>query len=204
MAHAMFTAAVKAWLKRAVLVLAAGAIAATAAAATEDEVVRRKSVAILLKVMSYDRNFSQRFTEGLRVGVMAKGDSAQSGDCAATTMKAFSAFGSKRLKGKSIKAKRYNVASTAELDSILGAQGPNALFLSEGMDSMLAAVAKQARARKLLVVACDADHVRDGVAAIAVVRGPDDKPKIYINLKTAQAQGADFDARVLKMAEVIK
>jgi len=183
---------------------AAAVVGTRVAQAEEDLVVRRKSLAILLKVLSYDRNLEKRVPGNLHLGVVARSTDSKSVSCATMTMKAVGAFKGKKIKGKEIKAQAIIVESAEQAIRLLLEKDVNTVFLSKSVDEFAGPIAKLAARKKLLVLACDASYVKRGVAAIAVVKGPDNRPKIIVNLDTAKAQGANLDARVLKIAEAVK
>jgi ABC-type uncharacterized transport system substrate-binding protein len=173
------------------------------AASQEELLIRRKSIAIMLKVLSYDKNLEQRSPESVRIGLFAKSTDADSVSCASLSAKALEAFKGKSLRGKKILAKAYFVDSLDQISALIEKNKLNVIYLSENLDSWVEPMARYAEKNKIPIIACDESYLKKG-AALGVVKGKDDKPKILVNLKAAKAQGLALDARVLKIAEKVK
>jgi hypothetical protein len=78
----------------------------------------------------------------------------------------------------------------------------NVCCVSPGVEALAAPIAGLARREKMLVVSGEESHARGLAGFVAVLRGQ--RPKIIVNLGEARAQGAQLDARWLRLAEVIK
>jgi len=78
----------------------------------------------------------------------------------------------------------------------------NMLYLSPGISNLLDPIIKFAAQKKVVLLTGEGDQVKKGVAVGAVLRNK--KPKILVHLKSAGAQGAKFDARLLRLIEVVK
>ncbi len=77
-----------------------------------------------------------------------------------------------------------------------------AAYLCPGLDDVLPQISKLASARSVLTFTGVEDYVRKGASVALVLR--DTRAGIVIHLPTARAAGADLDAGLLRIAEVIR
>jgi len=75
----------------------------------------------------------------------------------------------------------------------------NILYLSPGLGDMLNKISGFAKAKKILLITGESQHLKSGAALGAVLRG--EKPKILLHGKAAASQGAEFDIRMSRIVE---
>ena len=116
-------------------------------------------------------------------------------------MAAFEAASSKRVKGMGIVALDLPLKNESELTSAIKSKSINILYLSCDLGRLEKAAIKLARDMKILAISGQEDAVKAG-AAIGVV-AEQGKPRILINIKAAEAQGAKLDARLLRLVRLV-
>ena len=159
-------------------------------------------VAILFKTLSYDRNLEKRCPDGLRIGVVGLASSSESLADARETAGEIGASNIRRVKGLSIHAEVLEIDRAAAVRTAVEQKKLNALYLGPGLAAELEGILRMAREQKILVMSGETDYVQAGVALGVVLRGR--KPKILVHSRAASEQGASFDARLLRLAEIVK
>jgi hypothetical protein len=108
----------------------------------------------------------------------------------------------KKVGGLSIWVESLEIVAPETVTKTMAEKNLNLLYLCPNLGQLVNPILRYAKSQKVLVITGEAKHVQDGAAVGAVLRGQ--KPKILINLKAAAEQGANFDARVLRLAEIIR
>jgi YfiR/HmsC-like len=158
-------------------------------------------IPLLLKVLTYDRNFEKKAGKELALGIVhdpGDRDSAKATDEVGTTLFKFTGRTVKKL---SLKYYTIEFTGPADLERFVKEKGISALYIAPGNAKSLPALLKLSDELNLTTLTGVPDYVRRGVAVgIGVVQ---DKPQILINLATARAEGSDFDASLLRIATVL-
>lgn len=158
-------------------------------------------IPLLLKVLTYDRNFEKKAGKELALGVIhdpTDRDSAKATDEVGSTL---FKFASKTVKKLPMKYYTIEFTGASDLERFVKEKGISALYITPGSAKALPAVLKVSDDLDLTTLTGIPDYVRKGVAVgIGVAQ---DKPEILINLAAARAQGSDFDASLLRIATVI-
>ena len=172
-------------------------------AAGEDQRLPVKvRVAILFKTLTYDLNLKSRCPGGLHIGVVGRIGNENSLSIAKETIEEIKANSGKKVKGLSISVEPVIVAGLDGIKKAVDEKEINLLYLSPGMTNLLDPIIKYAAQNKIVLLTGEGEQVKQGVAVGAVLR--DKKPKILVHLKSAGEQGAKFDARLLRLIEVVK
>jgi len=129
------------------------------------------------------------------------GDEA-SQSVAKETHAAIAASSGKKIKGLSIASEVVVAGGLDEVRQALQDRKINTLYLSPGWERHLPGLLALAKEKQVLMLTGESAQVRAGVALGVVQR--DNKPKILVHLESATAEGAKFDVRLLKLAEVVR
>ena len=159
-------------------------------------------VAILFKTLTYDLNLKTRCPRGLHIGVVGRLGNESSMSIAKETIAEIKSVAGKKVKGLSISVEPVTVAGMEGIKKAVEDREINMLYLSPGLSNLLEPIVKFAKQNKIVLLTGESEHVRKGAAVGAVLR--DKKPKILVHVKAASAQGAKFDARLLRLIEIIK
>lgn len=158
-------------------------------------------IPLLLKVLTYDRNFEQKAGRELALGIVhdpSDRDSAKATEEVGSTLYKFAG---KTVKKLPLRYFTIEFTGPADLERFVKEKGISVLYIAPGNAKTLAAVLKVSEDLKLTTLTGVPDYVRRGVAVgIGVVQ---DKPQILINLAAARAEGSDFDASLLRIATVL-
>ena len=136
---------------------------------------------LLLKIVSYDKNFS-RFGDPIKIGVSSD-----------EMLAALKGLGLK-IKGKSFAAEK--MASPDDIAKF------KIVYIDENWKANYGAVADKAKAAQALVFCNDAGFVESGGGAVSF-KLINNKPKIVVNLGNAKEQGTDFSSGFLKVTVII-
>lgn len=172
------------------------------AGAADQRLPVKVRVAILFKTLTYDLNLKTRCPRGLRIGVVGRIGNESSMSIAKETITEIKANSGKKVKGLGISVEPVMIAGMEGIKKAVDEKEINLLYLSPGMTNLLDPIIKFAGQNKIVLLSGESEHIQKGVAVGAILR--DKKPKILVHLKSAKAQGAKFDARLLRLIEVIK
>jgi hypothetical protein len=156
-------------------------------------------VAILLKMLTYDKRLKLRCNEGIRIGVVGASKDRDSMAVAEETFKAMQKGKGKRIEGLVLSVEMVAIKDVQDVWKAVDKKSLNILYLSPGLDDMIAKIAGFAKAKKILLITGEAKHLKTGAALGVVLR--EEKPKILLHQKAASAQGADFDVRMSRIVE---
>lgn len=179
------------WLWAALTALLATLPSAWAA----EQVPAPLQVAILVKVLVYDRTIATRSRDGLKVGVVFDPERESSTQARDAFTKAFNE--SPRKVGDKIVLELVEL-SQDKLDA--EAATLDVIYVADGAD--VAKVVEIAKKHRLITFASDRTAVEDGVVLGLVPRG--DKPKLLINVGASVSSGMELDPSVLRLAELVR
>jgi len=158
-------------------------------------------IPLLLKVLTYDRNFEQKAGRELALGIVHDPSDRDSAKATAEVGSTLYKFAGKTVKKLPLKYFTIEFTGPADLERFVKEKHISVLYIAPGSAKALAAVLKVSEDLKLTTLTGVPDYVRRGVAVgIGVVQ---DKPQILINLAAARAEGSDFDASLLRIATVL-
>ena len=182
------------------LVLLLGFLAG-AARAEEMSLPVEDQVPLLLKVLTYDRNFETKAGAELAIGIVY--DPGDRDSAKATTELGSALF---KLAGKTVKKlpiKYYQIEYTGnpDLDRFVKQKGISVLYLAPGNARNLTNILQLSQELHLTTTTGVPDYVRRG-AAVGLARAQD-RPQILINLQTTRLEGSEFDAGFLRLATIL-
>lgn len=176
-------------------------LVAPKAAAEDMALAAELQVPLLLKILTYDRNFEAKAGKELAIGIVydpADRSSATATDQIGSTLFKFSG---KTVKTLPLKYYTIEYTSPADLERFVKQRGISVLYVAPGNSKNLASLLKLSQDLRLTSATGVPDYVRKGVAVgIGVVQ---DRPQILINLASAKAEGSDFDASLLRIATIL-
>jgi len=88
------------------------------------------------------------------------------------------------------------------LDARLATAQPQAMYIAPLRAVSIAAIASRARVGRIRSFTGVPSYVKQGVAVSVRIRG--ERPRLVVNLPAARAEGADYMANLLQMAEVLQ
>lgn len=174
--------------------LVAAAVLASAAPARAEDVPAPLQVAILVKVLVYDRTLATRSRDGLKLAVVFDPASESSRRKRDEFVKAFNET------PRNIGDKQIELVELPQEKLESSAPGVDIVYVAGG--SNVGAVVGLARKHHLITFASDRGAVEGGVVLGLVPRG--DKPKLLINVGASVASGMELDPQVLRLAELVR
>jgi hypothetical protein len=172
-------------------------ISATAAAGLPSSL----RVAILFKALSYDGELAARCKGGAHVLVLARTDDEDSRRAGREMQQALG--GGARISGIAVVSTLVVAASAAEAKGALARERPAIVLLAPGWPGRdLQPVVDWAVENHAIVLGSERAHLYAGAALGVFV--DDTKPRIGVSKRSAAAQGARFDAGLLRSAEVFE
>ena len=158
-------------------------------------------VPLLLKVLTYDRNFESKARVELTVGIVY-----EPGDPASVKAKNEVADILGSVAGKTVKKLRIKYVllenrGLSELEAAARSQGVSLLYLAPGLRN-LEELIRFSQANRITTTTGVRRYVERGVAVGIGLR--QDKPEILINLPASRSEGSEFDASLLRIATVMK
>lgn len=161
-----------------------------------------KQVPLLLKILTYDRQFEAKAGSEVVIGIVyaaADPDSAPAMEALSATL---SGFAGKTVKKLPIKYWQIPYSTPDRLEAIVKEKGINVIYVCPGNDKNLPAIIKLAKGGRITTLTGIPEYVKKGLSVGVGERSG--KPQIYINLDASKAEGSDFDASLLRIAEVVR
>ncbi len=181
------------------LTLVAAATVSGTFAVTTAEAQANSEAALILRVLSYDRNLRSRASGRLTVLAIHGG---QPGDCGEVVSAVNQLGRAVAVSGMRAHAVLHAYAGAESLISTARESGAVALYVCPGFDPNIEELTGATHAAHLLSISSREQHVRDGLT-VAIVRGGS-APRLIVNVRAAQAEGARLDAALLRLATVIR
>jgi hypothetical protein len=156
-------------------------------------------VPLLLKILTYDRNFSARTASGLRIAIIFISASAESTRARDEIADALTGLTVKNVPIRHTTLESVSdgqVAATARADQV------NIFYLTPGIGAHLGSLLRIGVERQIITTTGVPAYVDQGVAVGVGIK--QDKPYILINLPTSKAVGTEFDASLLRIAKVVR
>lgn len=184
--------------------LAIGQVPGTAAARAAVEampVPPGLQVPLILKILTYDRNFGRRAGSGLRIGIVFSSrdaGSTRARDEIADVLKGFPT-----IKKAPISHTTLEYTSDGQVESAAKSDQINMFYLTPGTGPHLDGLLRISLAHRIITTTGVPQYVDKGVAVGIGVK-QNDKPDILINLPASKAVGSEFDASLLRMARVVR
>lgn len=173
----------------------------TALCAQEMVVPVKMQLALLLKVLTFDRNLKQRAGDELVIAICYQQEynrSVKVKDEILSVMQVspVDKIGDLPLRFSSIDIEKDDLAKAISKEDV------DVLYITPLRSVAMKTITAVSRVEKTRTLTGVPDYVKSGLAVgIGTKEG---KPLIIINLPTAKAEGADFSSELLKLAKVIQ
>lgn len=185
-------------------IAALGLCFALGASAFAAELAPKQQALLAARVLAYDRNLKRRSSG--KVAAIAvlyqEGDQASESQSLDMSSALEELTASATIDELPVRVATIAYNGAAELDKKLLQLHPVALYVCPGMGDVLGAVSAVTRKRAILTITSTGAYVKAGLS-IGLLR-LEERPLIVVNLPAARAEGADLDAALLRIAEVLK
>lgn len=185
-------------------IAALGLCFAFGARAFAAELAPKQQALLAARVLAYDRNMKKRSGGKVAAIVILYQEGDQASESVSLDMSsAFEELAvSSTVDELPVRVTTVAYSSAAELDKKLNQVHPVALYVCPGMGDVLGAVMAVTRKRSILTITSTGAYVKSGLS-IGLLR-LEERPLIVVNLPAARAEGADLDAALLRIAEVLR
>ncbi len=174
---------------------------ALSALADEMAVPADLQVPLILKVLTYDRNFDEKAQNELKIGIVYTGNAA-SQKAKNEVIGVLEKFSGKTIRKLPIKYLPIEFTSQRDLENSAKTNRMNVLYIAPGNAQNLDVLLKVSQANQIITTTGVPTYVDQGVAVGIGIR--QDKPQILINLGSSKKEGSEFDASLLRIASVIR
>jgi len=157
---------------------------------------------LLTRILTFDRSMSALSGTELNIALVHQPGYPDSRDFAREFESAWRSTTIRELQGKPIRFVTIELADLAGLERDLAARTMDIVIIAPLRALSASAVIDAARRSGARTVAAVPGYVEEGAAVGFAVQGG--KARIRINLTSARAEGSDFEAKLLQLAEVIR
>lgn len=175
-------------------------LAASVATTESMPVPGEVQIPLLLKVLTYDRNFQLKAIRGLKVGIVYSSKDKESVKARDEIVKAFAAF-SGTVKQTTMTTVPIDFVDAAAFEKAVKSTEVNVFYLCPGTAASIEAITKLSHVARITTITGVPSYVEKGIAiGIDVKTG---KPQILINLPNSKSEGSQFDASLLRIAAIV-
>jgi ABC-type uncharacterized transport system substrate-binding protein len=159
-------------------------------------------VVLLCKVLAFDRALASRPGGEIVVGVVYQSRYRASVEVKEEFLRTATSLGEQHIAGLRVRFVPVELDDATHLAQQLTGLGLDALYVCPLRAVEVSAVSQATRKAQVVSFTGLPSYVHEGLAVGFGVQG--DKPQLVVNLKAARAEGADFDARLLKLSRVLE
>lgn len=166
-----------------------------------EELSLKEQIQIFMKVAEFNKSLLEKVNNDLRICFVFSEKNDALNDMVMEIDEIFYNMNQAnfKVKGKDVKYSILLYTSKNDLESQITTLNISALFLMSAKEDALPEIASVARNQNIFTFSGNKDYFSKGVSV--VVDNKAAKPEIFINLKTAKDQGADFNKALFKIAK---
>jgi uncharacterized protein DUF4154 len=188
------------WARALAVVVAAGA--SMARSAHGDAQQTALVAKILLRALGFDRNLSARAKDAVTIAVVYSEQDGTSLASRNEITKALTGMTHSTISGLPLKLVEIAYKNGTDLGAAIDRMNVSVLFVTSGMSQDVPAIRRVAQDRKTRTLASSRGDVESGLSLAVILK--EGKPKLLVNLAASQAEGANLDAEMLRLAELIR
>lgn len=184
------------------IALASAASAAASAVAAQERVAPIEiQHALFVKILALDRDLTARVGEELVIGVVYQPEIRASWAAKDDFMRAMAMSSVHRIRGIPVRGVPVEIGSLEDLARDVERHRIDVLYVGPMHALDVSRIAALARALDINTLTGIPAYVGSGLAVGICLQGK--KPEILINLEAARAEGARFNAQLLRLARVV-
>ncbi len=163
-----------------------------------------KQTDLLIKMLGYNKSLAKVDGDAIRIGVIYSQSNAESmTDWQNVAQSLFEMItAGKTIHSKKITFSGIDFTSADGLKNTSSSLNVSVFYITPGHDANLSAISNVAKSEGILTFSGVRSYLTQGIASGVELVG--NSPKIVINLPSAKSQGAEFNAQLLSIANVIK
>ncbi|WP_224241238.1 YfiR family protein [Hyalangium gracile] len=173
------------------------------AALAADDLAPGKQAALLLRVLPYDRAFSRRATNTVKIAVVYRGGNLESETYAidmATALRDLAR--TTAIRNLPVQVISIAYSSQEEFAAAMARQPLAALYVCPGLVDVLESITGTTRQSRILSFSGREREVRERLSVGLLRKGA--RPALIVNLRSSLAEGADLQPELLALSEVIR
>jgi hypothetical protein len=180
----------------------AAALPRPAEARTERDPEKARQVAVLLKVLSFDRSIQRDSRGTVRIGIVYNSQDPAS-------VEEFERTGAKMVRHLDSRIARKRVtfigidSASDDLELVARRLGIGVFYVCSGNDHQLEALKRVSRSQRVLTMTSVPDYAAGGIT-VGLRGGATATPAVLINRKAALAEGRRFDPDFLELTELLR
>jgi hypothetical protein len=179
----------------------AGVVPARALTA-EEKVPTELQAKLFLTALTYDKNLQTNVHEKLTIGIVFFPGTIQSKETAQQFSKALEKFKDKKVSGRTINSVVFAYQGNNKLKGRVAREGINVMYISSGEKDVIQDVLQVCTSEKVFSLGCSARSVLEYSVSMAIgIKA--NKPKIYLNLASAKAEGSNFSSKFLRVVKIV-
>jgi len=160
-------------------------------------------VPLIMKILTFDRNFEQNFETDVTIGIVYVPGDSSSLEVRDHLSSWLEQSADKTLKTRPVKYISVAYNTKSELEQAITSHNVNLLYITPGNSEHLNTLLTISQTNQIITVTGVPGYVEQGVS-IGLGLKENQKPKIQINLASSKSEGVAFEAKLLKLAEVIR
>ena len=184
------------------LLAATFVLAASTTVAEEEMAPAKVQYALFMKILTLDRELTSRVGEELVIGVLYQPQVRESWLAKDDFMRVMKTSSIRNVRGIPVRCVPIAVGNLSKLDRHAEQHHVDAFYVGPLRTIDIGELAFIARKRHVSTLSGIPGYVENGLAVGVGLKGR--KPEILINLEAARAEGADFNAQLLRLARVVK
>lgn len=173
-----------------------------AALAVNKKIPHKLLVEHLFTAFEYDKNFGIRTEDTLIIGILYFPEEPKSMREALKLYKALIAYKSTTPDNPEMSTFLFSCSSISSLESVISIDKIDLLYITSGRKSIIRDATKITQSLKVFSFTSHPDYVAECGVSFSVGY-KDGRPKIYLNLSSAKAEGADFSSKFLRVANIV-
>lgn len=182
--------------------LSMAAVAASPDAARDEPLPAVRQALILMRALAYDENLAGRAHGSVDLRVLFRKSHAASEQTATRMTRAFATLATSSVAGLPIAVTSLAYAGAEPLRKTVEAEGVDAIYVCDGLETEIATLAQIAHKAKVLTMGSSVEQVHAGLA-LGVFHA-EGKPVILLNLPASRLEGALFTADLLRLAKIVR
>jgi hypothetical protein len=161
-----------------------------------------RQAALVLRILSYDRNLPQRVSNRVTILVAYRAGNAESEGEQRRITEALNQLRRVNVAGMPARAVATPYTNRAGLMQTMQSERAAAVYVCRGLDNAVSEISAATRGGRVLSMSSDGGAVRRGLGVGLIENG--NEIQLLVNLRAVEAEGARLDAAVLRLAEVIR
>jgi len=168
----------------------------------EDTVPLDIQAELLLNALSYDKNLEKGDGSQFDIAIVYFSWFNASKAEGATFSQILRGFKDRKISGRSFNVIRLSYNGDYGLKEKIAGKNVKVLLICGEEESMIRDITQLTQSMKILSFISNAKLLNSGNVTMAVGL-KENKPKIFLNLSSAKAEGADFSAKFLRVANIV-